>query len=265
MKRALLFCLFATAAAGLNAQTWVASTGSDTLSCGARTSPCATFAGAFTVAPTGGVIQAADAGNFGSLTITHAITIDGSGIAVASGATAISITAGASDRVEIQDLKINATSAAISAAGSVQLYLYNVAIVGRVDQGIVLGASDATGTMTADNIRVTGAISQGLVNSGFSATVKNSTFAYAATGVQTQANYLLNIPGSTTIERCHIASNSTAGIQALNGSTIRLDNTEIFNNQNGILLNGGQVISYRTNTFANNAADGTPSLSASQK
>ena len=172
MKPTLTFCLFAAAAGGLNAQTWVASTGSDTSTCGARTSPCATFAQAFSLAPVGGIIKAADAGNFGSLTITHAITIDGSGVAVASGFTGFFITAGASDRVSIQDLKINATSAAISAPISVQLYLYNIAIVGRVQQGIILQASDSTATMTADNVRVTGATNQGLVNFGFSATVK---------------------------------------------------------------------------------------------
>lgn len=44
-----------------------------------------------------------------------------------------------------------------------------------------------------------------------------------------------------------------------------VDNTEIVNQQNGIVLTGGQVISYRTNVFANNGADGTPSLTASLK
>ena len=265
MKTTLLFWLCAAAAAGLNAQTWVATTGTDTPSCGARTSPCATFAQAFALAPVGGLIKALNAGDFGPVTINHAIIIDGSGAAISSGVTAITIAAGASDRVTIRSLTILASDTGMSVSASVQLYLYDVAIEGHFADGISLLASDATGTMTADNLRITGATSVGLGNVGFSVTLKNSTFASDAIGVTTRGNSAPSVPASTTIEHCHVAANSGAGIVAGSGGTVRIDNTEIVNNQTGILIQGGQVISYRTNTFANNVTDGTPSLTASQK
>ena len=264
MKQALLFCLCAAAASGLNGQTWVASNGVDTPVCGGRTSPCATFSRAFFNAPAGGRLKALDAGDFGSVIVTHAITIDGSGVALMGGTTAIIIAAGATDRVTIENLTIDSSIAGITAVASVQLYLYNVAIEGSPADGITLNGSDTTGTMTADNIRVTGAAIAGLQNTGFAVTVKNSTFAYAVNGIITAGGDLAPA-GSTTIDHCHIASSSTAGITASTGGTVRIDNTEIVNNQAGIVARGGQVISYRTNTFANNITDGTPSLSASEK
>ena len=58
----------------------------------------------------------------------------------------------------------------------------------------------------------------------------------------------------------------SAGIFVANYGTVRIDNTEIDNNQVGIqTTGGGQVVSFRTNAFSNNGADGTPSLSTALK
>src|SRR6476619_1976261 len=71
-------CLVACAAT-LNAQatrTWVSGVGDDANPC-SRTAPCKTFGGAISKTAEGGEIDALDPGGFGAVTITKALTIDG--------------------------------------------------------------------------------------------------------------------------------------------------------------------------------------------
>src|SRR5881409_1771726 len=80
--RVLCFFLLQFAAtAALHAQatrTWVSGVGDDANPC-SRTAPCKTFAGAISKTATGGEINVLDPGGFGGVTITKAITIDGTG------------------------------------------------------------------------------------------------------------------------------------------------------------------------------------------
>jgi hypothetical protein len=64
-------------------RTWVSGLGNDGNPC-SRTSPCQTWAGAILKTAPGGEIDALDAGGFGTVTITNAITLDGGGGQVAS-------------------------------------------------------------------------------------------------------------------------------------------------------------------------------------
>src|SRR6478672_12043871 len=59
--------------------TYVSSTGSDANAATGclRNNPCATFSAAFGAASGNGVIHVVDSGAYGTLTITHGITIDG--------------------------------------------------------------------------------------------------------------------------------------------------------------------------------------------
>src|SRR2546422_5434826 len=59
-------------------RTWVSGVGDDANPC-SRTAPCKTFAGAISKTAAGGEIDALDPAGFGAVTITKAITIDGSG------------------------------------------------------------------------------------------------------------------------------------------------------------------------------------------
>src|SRR5881296_1284182 len=60
-------------------RTWVSGVGDDANPC-SRTAPCKTFAGAISKTATGGEINCIDSGGFGAVTITKAITIDGTGV-----------------------------------------------------------------------------------------------------------------------------------------------------------------------------------------
>src|SRR5512132_2928900 len=57
-------------------RTWVSGVGDDANPC-SRTAPCTTFAGAISKTAASGEISVLDPGGFGVVTITKAITIDG--------------------------------------------------------------------------------------------------------------------------------------------------------------------------------------------
>src|SRR5947207_7806855 len=67
---------FASVSFGQATRTWVSGVGDDANPC-SRTAPCKTFAGAISKTAEGGEIDALDPGGFGAVTITKAMTIDG--------------------------------------------------------------------------------------------------------------------------------------------------------------------------------------------
>src|SRR5260370_42223123 len=94
-------------------RTWVSAVGDDANPC-SRTSPCKTFAGASTKTNPGGEIDVLDAGGFGVVTITQALTIDGGGSfasihAVGGNASAITVSAGGDVGVFLRHLSLSAT------------------------------------------------------------------------------------------------------------------------------------------------------------
>jgi len=98
-------------AQGLPSRTWVSGTGSDANNCG-RTTPCATFTGAFQKTAPGGEINCIDGGAFGSVTITNAISIicdDVEAGVLVSGTNGIVVNAGANDVVRLSGLDIFGT------------------------------------------------------------------------------------------------------------------------------------------------------------
>jgi hypothetical protein len=72
--------LFVSGVQAQASRTWVSGLGDDQNSC-SRAAPCKTFAGAIQKTLAGGEITAIDAGGFGTVIITKAITIDGTGVA----------------------------------------------------------------------------------------------------------------------------------------------------------------------------------------
>jgi len=110
-------CLFPSLARAQATRTWVSGVGNDANPC-SRTSPCITWAGAFSKTTAAGEIDALDPGGFGAVTLNKSITLDGisglSGILV-SGTNAIVVNASASDVVIIRNLESTASEAASAA------------------------------------------------------------------------------------------------------------------------------------------------------
>jgi hypothetical protein len=96
----------------LPTRTWVSGLGSDSNAC-SLTAPCVTFAAALALTAAGGEIDVLDPGDFGPITITKAITVDGGGGQVSSalvaGTSGIIVSAGPNDVVTLRNLRINGT------------------------------------------------------------------------------------------------------------------------------------------------------------
>src|SRR5689334_24041061 len=105
--------LVAAPASAQATRTWVSGVGDDANPC-SRTAPCKTFAGAISKTAAGGEIDVLDPGGFGALTITKAITIDGSGGFIGSvlvaGTNGIVVQAGANDTVILRNLEFDGIS-----------------------------------------------------------------------------------------------------------------------------------------------------------
>ena len=102
---------FSSLAQAQATRTWVSGVGDDANPC-SRTAPCKTFAGAISKTAPCGEIDALDPGGFGAVTITKAITIDGTAAGIAgvlvSGTNGIVISANAStDVITLRGLDIN--------------------------------------------------------------------------------------------------------------------------------------------------------------
>jgi len=129
----LLFPAANQAAHATISHTWVASTGSDANAC-TRSAPCATFAGALAKTSAGGEIDVADAGDYGSVTISQSVSIEAVGvlatIQVTSG-NAITVSAGANDIVVLRGLTLEGLGTAtngVSFSTGGSLYVENCRI-----------------------------------------------------------------------------------------------------------------------------------------
>src|SRR5437870_3156099 len=109
---------FASMAQDQATRTWVSGVGDDANPC-SRTAPCKTFAGAISKTATGGEINCIDSGGFGAVTITKAITIDGTGVLAGvlnAGTNGVIVNAsqGATDNVTLRALDINGAGTGVN-------------------------------------------------------------------------------------------------------------------------------------------------------
>jgi hypothetical protein len=78
--------------------------------CGSLQSPCRTLQAAFAATASGGEIDVLDPGEYGPLTITHAVSIQGHGwtsVTAPSGTVAINITANAGDEINLRGVLLD--------------------------------------------------------------------------------------------------------------------------------------------------------------
>ena len=220
-----------------------------------RTQPCATFQAALANTAPGGVITALDAGDYGPVTITKAVTIDGTGaqasIVTNSGNPAITISGGPSDTIILRHLALTGLFVESSNSNGVLLNSGNLVvddckISGFVGYGLFLNGA---GNSVVENTTVTGC---------FGGIFNHSTGLVSLRTVTLQGNqYGLNVQGGLTdishslitqnsvdglyaalctvsVSDCMISGNGTA-VDADTNGIIRLTNNDILNNTTGIL------------------------------
>src|SRR5271154_5913891 len=101
-------------ATGLN-RTFVSAAGSDSNNCANVLTPCRHLAAAYAATAPNGEIYVLDPANYGALTITHAVSIEGHGwasIAPPSGGNAITINANPGDAINIIGVVLDGTALA---------------------------------------------------------------------------------------------------------------------------------------------------------
>jgi len=277
---------------------YVSNAGTDAGVC-TPTAPCATFAYAFTQFQTpgvNGVIRVMNAGNYGSVVITHGVTIDGGdmasntvniGLPVAS---IFRVAAGTSDTVTIKNLTISGINgiggnepSAIAVTSVGALHVENCTFVGFGSAAIDFRATGAL--LDMKNVTITDMPNaNGVYVANARATLEHVSISRTQTAVLAAGSSTVSIAHSTVngnasgfvaaygptaeihIDDCTMTNNQWA-VVAGQGATAYVSRSSLTNNVIAALFNDGtsHLISYGDNRFASNASDGAFTGMASMK
>jgi hypothetical protein len=256
---ALSFCAMALTTAA-SSQTWVSNTGSDSNPC-TIAAPCRTFARAVTVTPAWGQLSVLNPGDYGSVTITQAIRIDGGGFATnvaTAGNNGITVNTPAGSVVQLHNLSIHGATGGdtgIVFSGSGGLDIDNVQITGFY-YGILSGSTSQNLVVkdtTIENIASTGIYIVGpSATTLSSAEIINTHVRFANNGIRTQyaavsvINSTFTSPNAGSTE-----GNFGEGIMSFY-SNLYVDNCQINGYLEGLYADGG-ITQVNRSSFLNNA------------
>lgn len=256
MKQAfLLFPLLCFSLLGQATRTWVSGVGDDANPC-SRTAPCKTWAGAISKTAAGGEISALDPGGFGNLTITKAITLNGTGTIASvlhNSVQGIIINAGVSDTVVLRNLSINGAG---SGTNSISYLSAGAVIVDRCDLQSITGNAisvnlTTSGSLTVRNStlsRVGTGIRITATAGTFSASISNTTITAATNGVHVSYgnvdlfnSTITNTTGSAVLadttgkifSASSLIANNATGVRAANTASVLLSNNDVVDNAVG--------------------------------
>jgi nitrous oxidase accessory protein NosD len=258
------------------AVTWVSHSGIDSAGCGNTSSPCRSFAMAYTNTNSGGIIKAMDAADYGPLEIDKPIILDGNGVGAsiegvcfgsACGGVSVGTFSPVVGLVQIRNLSIHIETFICNPCDGIDnlkgstVIIENVEITGAPVYGVYVNG----GTATIHGVTVTGATTYGILVKNATATISDSIIRYSSTGI-----YLFGDAAVTQalIERSQMISNTTGlGVQYGGfATTARISDCVITGNAIGVsTVAGGQIITFRNNTWAGNTTDGSTPFSVSQK
>jgi hypothetical protein len=291
MTKKCLFALMALLVAALvipgsahaqASRTWVSGVGDDVNPC-SRTAPCKTFAGAISKTAAGGEISVLDPGGFGVVTITKAITINGTGTLagiLSAGTNGIIVNAAATDRVVLKNLSIHGFGTGLNGIRVLQareVVVENTTIERVTGFGIEVAVPSGT-TINVKNVTITGAGTGMKVSSTSGAavaTLDNVDLNTMTTGLELGANgvafirnSLLNrnntglllsaATASASVEFSAMSLNGTAVNASVSGSTVRLNNNAIYANTTGLAIAAGAVIATTGNNRINGNGGSAP-------
>jgi hypothetical protein len=256
---AMLVCLLPAAPAQAQAaRTFVSAAGSDSNNCTNVATPCRHFAAAYAATAPNGEIYVLDPANYGALTITGPVSIEGHGwasVAAASGSAAITINANPGDKINIIGVVLDGTalfpSTGIILNTSGILTIRDSVIRNFTQGGIVFGGGQffVSNTLIADN-----------GSAGFS--VGGNSVNGVLDHVQLENNAVRGLSvgavGTTnvTVTDSVIAGNGAPGIYAVAYSgtvNVMVRNSTIANNFIGFDAEGpGATISITRSTITGN-------------
>jgi hypothetical protein len=293
---AVLVCLLPAAPARAQApRTFVSAAGLDTNNCTNVASPCRHLAAAYAATAANGEIYVLDPANYGSLTITGPVSIEGHGWAsiapAASGSSAITINAaGATDKINIIGVVLDGTAIANTtgitfnsggsltvrdsvirnftsgidffpnASGPSQLFVSNTLVSDNSVAGIAIFLATTT-TMTGflDHVELENNAVHGLFANGASGTINITVSGSVSANNGQNGIFAESISGSSatvTVGNSTIANNGGNGLEASGtNALIRVTRSKIIGNNAGWATVGAGIVL----SYADNNIDGNTS------
>jgi hypothetical protein len=231
----LVCSVFGVSAQAQVNRTFVSAAGSDSNNCANVTTPCRHFAAAYAATAPHGEIFVLDPANYGSLTITQAVSIEGHGwasIAPPSNGNAITINAGPNDSISIHGVSIDGTGA----TGGTNGIVFNS------------GGSLTVTNCTAKNF----VFSSGNTGNGVFLQPTSGTIKFAITNTVVANNDVAGIlyfppsgsPLASGVIEHLVATGNNTGIEIINRGSldIAVSNSVASNNNNGIFVQGGNAL-----------------------
>ena len=287
----------ATSAHAISGETWVSGTGSNAGGC-TITAPCRTFAFAHLQTGPSGTIHVLSSGNFGSLTITKAISIVAEGvdavINTAAGA-ALTVQVGGTGVVSLRGLTIDmhgtsndgisfVSGAALhvqnctirgaklginfAPTGTSELYFSDSVITDSSGDGLfVHPTGNGAAKVMVDRVRVENAGATGFDFNGSNTTglIQGTVRDSIAAGNGGNGILAVDQDGNNVtklmIDHTTVANNASIGVSSVGTSTIWIGDSTVTGNGTGFFSGGGILASYGTNKLVGNVGDGAPQSS----
>jgi hypothetical protein len=287
---ALVGLLPAAPAQAAAARTFVSAIGSDSNNCTNVATPCRHLANAYAATTANGEIYVLDPANYGALTITGPVSIEGHGwasIAPVTGQAAITINANPGDKINIIGVVLDGTFLSgttgiqinsggsltvrdsvirnftadgihFGPTGSSQIFVSNTLISDNGNNGININAAGSgTTNGVLDHVQIQNNGAAGLIVDTAAQTV-NVTVSNSVSSNNTLSGIFgISNTGTsvnTMVWNCTIANNGLDGLEAGGaGATVRVTRSTITGNNTGwAVLPGGVVSSYGDNNIDGN-------------
>lgn len=251
----ILFVALALASPALAqaTRTWVSGVGDDVNPC-SRTAPCKTFAGAISKTAIGGYIDIIDDGNFGPVTITKAITIDGGGASAILTLASSSITVNTTGVVTLRNLTIEGVTAstAVNVTQVGTLHVENVRINNFSSFGINFNPSGGGARLFVTDSTVTN------ISGGAAVYVRNAHATLERVFVSTSQSGIVSGAGGVTFVKNSVVTNCSMGFAAAYSAASVIDVQDSTSNDNdwGIVAGSGAVARVGNMTIADNHVAG---------
>jgi hypothetical protein len=295
---AALVCLLPAVAAQAQAnRTFVSAAGNDSNNCATVSAPCRHFANAYAVTAPNGEIDALDPADYGELTITGPVSIEGHGWAavtplIGGSGVAIIVHGNPGDKINISGVVLQGApegNIGIVCGGGVsltirdseirnfgagiifepnnsstvsQLFVSNTLVTDNDADGISI-SPNGTGTTNAvfDHVKLENNGVGGLGGSGLivsAAQLVTITFNDSVSANNgTNGIYAFLGPASIMVRNSTIANNSANGLEAGVETTISVTRSTITGNGTGWLTDYGTVLSYGDNNIDGNGGANT--------
>jgi hypothetical protein len=234
-------------------RTFVSAAGSDSNNCANVASPCRHFAAAFAVTATNGEIYVLDPANYGSLTITHAVSIQGHGwgsIAPVANGNAVTISATTTDDINLDGLTIDGT--ALAATNGI---VFNSGRSLTVSNCVVRNVTN-TGLQFTPNVSAATTLS--VSNSYFNNTASGIFIAPSSTGAVTAAI------DHTSFDRDGGEALDVAGVGSTGAINVSVTDSVVSNSFLGVIAGSSAGHSVTNLTLTHVLAVGNQSAVATQ-